>query len=58
VQIASKRRAEAPSILEDATISLNITDDRVSILESVREFKDALTHQNTNPTDNAKCLVM
>lgn len=58
VQVASKRRAEAPSILEDATISLNITDDRVSILESVREFKDALTHQNTNPTDNAKCLIM
>ena len=54
----SKNRVEAPSILEDATISLSVVDERQSIMQSVREFKDILSQQNSRPTDQTGCLVI
>ena len=54
---ASNTRNENPSILEDASVSIFPTDDKQSILESVREFKDILDYQQKNPSEKSNCLI-
>jgi chromosome segregation ATPase len=55
---ASNNRLEAPSILEDATISLSHAEVRQSIIESVREYNQILSHQNSHPTEKANCSII
>ena len=58
VSETSRFRNENPSILEDGTISLNAVEDRQSIIESVREYKDILAHQNNSPNEPSNCLII
>ena len=53
-----KHRESGPSILEDVTLNLTIADERQSIIESVREYKELLAHQNSNPAENSKCFII
>ena len=54
---AARRRREQPSILEDATISLSAIEERQSMLESVREYKEILDKQNNNPNEESGCEI-
>ena len=54
---AARRRREQPSILEDATVSLSVVEERQSMLESVREFKEILEKQNNNPNEESGCGI-
>jgi chromosome segregation ATPase len=54
---AARRRREMPSILEDATISLSAIEERQSMLESVREYKEILEKQTNNPNEESGCLI-
>jgi hypothetical protein len=54
---AARRRREQPSILEDATISLSAVEERQSMLESVREYKEILEKQNNNPNEESGCEI-
>lgn len=55
---AAIKKNTSPSILEDATISISLVDERQSILESVREYKEILSQQAENPNEESKCLIM
>lgn len=53
-----KNLNESPSILEDATVSLSVADERQSIIQSVREYKDILSQQNSRPTEQSGCKII
>ena len=55
---AAQRRREAPSILEDATVSMTAIEERQSVLDSVREYKDILEKQTKNPSDTQGCEIV
>ena len=55
---ASKNKNTSPSILEDATISLSLADERQSVIDSVREYKELLSNQNAKPGEPSECLII
>lgn len=54
-ETAKNRRVDAPSVLEDSNVS--VSDERESIMKSVREFKDILSQQNSRPNESPGCLI-
>ena len=58
LQDSAKSRIDAPSILEDATVSIHSHNERGSVMDSVREFNDILSHQTSHPTEISKCVII
>ena len=54
----SRQRMEAPSILEDASSNMSVVDERQSVMQSVREYKEILSNQNSRPTESNGCITI
>lgn len=55
---AAQKRREIPSILEDATVNMTAIEERQSVLDSVREYKDILEKQTKNPNESQGCEIV